>query len=289
MDPSRFSRNCDESRETLANFSASIDRVCEKRRTKPDRWERTWPRVIALRDCSQGGGGGGEGVKRSRGCPHRGLDVVCRKPGHPANALVGTPGSFVPPSCVTDSPLLARLRSPSRTRFKPAGHAPRSTGHRVADRSSYAKIRVRGIAATLFSPPFTDIRVTRSETRLPGDKFESRRRAVRVSRLLFGGKIRFARNDNPKLPTFLPISLPDLRGHATLRDRFGCHSCEKLSRSLSVSVAGVDGSKDAFAPRRAVSRVPRRATLNDEIFVDGTGWMRCRHTYTYMYTYTRAR
>lgn len=125
--------------------------LCEKRRTKPDRWERTWPRVIALRDCSQGGG---EGVKRSEGRPHRGLDVVCRKPGHPANALVGTPGSFVPPSCVTDSPLLARLRSPSRTRFKPAGHAPRSIGHRVADRCSYAKIRVR---CPFLSVPFTDI------------------------------------------------------------------------------------------------------------------------------------
>lgn len=157
MDPSRrvFSRDCNESRETPANFSASIDLLCEKRRTKPDRWERTWPRVIALQDCSQWGDG--EGVKRSGGRPHRGLDVVCRKPGHPANALVGTPGSFVPPSCVTDSPLLARLRSPSRTRFKPAGHAPRSIGHRVADRFSYAKIRVRGIAGTLFSPPFTDI------------------------------------------------------------------------------------------------------------------------------------
>ena len=66
MDPSRFSRNCDESRETLANFSASIDRVCEKRRTKPDRWERTWPRVIALRDCSQGGGGWRGGKAKQR-------------------------------------------------------------------------------------------------------------------------------------------------------------------------------------------------------------------------------
>lgn len=65
--------------------------------------------------------GGGEGEKRCRGgYPQRGLDVVCRKPGHPANALVSTPGSFVPPSCATDPPLLARgYAPPCRMQFKP--------------------------------------------------------------------------------------------------------------------------------------------------------------------------
>lgn len=141
----RFERNSDESRETQgADFSASM-RVFALRETPNE--TGSMGKNVATRNrvarLFPGGGAGGEGVKRSEGRPHRGLDVVCRKPGHPANALVGTPGSFVPPSCVTDSPLLARLRSPSRTRFKPAGHAPRSIGHRVADRCSYAKIRVR--------------------------------------------------------------------------------------------------------------------------------------------------
>lgn len=171
----RFEWNCDESRETPADFSASM-RVFALRETSNETGSMgknvaTRNRVARL--FPGGRGRGGEGVKRSGGRPHRGLDVVCRKPGHPANALVGTPGSFVPPSCVTDSPLLARLRSPYRTRFKPAGHAPRSTGHRVADRCSYAKIRVRY--------PFLFAVYGHLVTR------------VRVLHLLFGGKIRFAR------------------------------------------------------------------------------------------------
>ena len=40
--------------------------------------------------------------------------------------------------------------------------------------------------------------------------------------------------------------------------------------------------KDAFTLDQAVLHVPRRATLNDEIFVDGTSWMaRKKHARAY--------
>lgn len=114
----------------------------------------------------------------------------------------------------------------------------------------------------------------------------------RLAPSLLVGKIRFARNDKPALwhrprakrSTFVPIT--DGTRETIVSVAIAAKTLAALALFAPVSLSPrCRWLKDAFAPHRAVSRVPRRATLNDEIFVDGTSWMRCRHTYTY----TRAR